>query len=453
MAKKVQDPGCMPACNPSADGRSIAGRLIARGVNLPQPETVFIGGDVVPERIAAGVTIHPGCRLTGNKTSVGPGCELGAEAPVTLADCQLGERVKLQGGAFCEATFLNGAAMASGAHVRPGTLVEEEAGLAHTVGLKQTIVFPYVVLGSLINFCDCLMAGGTSRSNHSEVGSSYIHFNYTPHQDKATASLIGDGPRGVMLDQPPIFLGGQGGLVGPTRVAFGTVVPAGTILRKDVLQGGLCLARTAPAATAAPSAKVASATVIAPYRQGAYRAIQRIVANNLIYIGNINALRVWYRDVRATFLRANPFQNACLAGAYARLECVWQERIKRLEELAAKMPVSLELAKADGQNLAAAPYRQQRSLIEHWPMMHAALAGLDHVEGSVRDRDNLLSALGRSPPGTSYLDAVKALSPKARAAGTAWLQSLVDAAAALWQSDKPANGLPTVASKAKAGRR
>jgi len=95
--------------------------LLARGVNLPQPETVFIAGDVVPERIAAVVTIHPGCRLTGNKTSVGPGCELGAEAPVTLCDCQLGERVSLQGGAFREATFLNGAAMAGGAHVRPGT--------------------------------------------------------------------------------------------------------------------------------------------------------------------------------------------------------------------------------------------------------------------------------------------------------------------------------------------
>ena len=102
MLKKSQNPACI---------------LIACGVNLPQPETVFIGGDVVAERIASGVTIHPGCRLTGNKTSVGPGCELGAEAPVTLCDCQLGECVKLQGGAFREATFLNGSAMASGAHV------------------------------------------------------------------------------------------------------------------------------------------------------------------------------------------------------------------------------------------------------------------------------------------------------------------------------------------------
>jgi len=415
---------------------NLARRLIERGVKMPLPETVFIGNDVIPERIAAGVTIHPGCRLAGSRTSAGPDCELGAEAPVTLCDCQLGERVKLQGGAFKEATFLNDAAMAGGAYVRPGTLVEEEAGGAHTVGLKQTILFPHVILGSLINFCDCLMAGGTSRNNHSEVGSGYIHFNFTPHQDKATASLIGDVPRGVMLDQPPIFLGGQGGLVGPARVAFGTVVAAGTILRKDVLQGGLCVARNAPLAAAAPVVKAPRAMVIAPYRQGAYRAIQRIVANNLIYFGNINALHAWYRGVRSIFMRADPFQKACLDGAYARLASVMQERIKRLEELARKMPVSLELAQAEKQDLSTAPYRQQRFLIERWPAMRAALAEMDDAEGSVRERDILLGALGRSSPGTSYLDAVRTLNPAARAAGTAWLQSLVDAAVALWPSGK-----------------
>jgi len=68
-------------------------------------------------------------------------------------------------------------------------------------------------------------------------------------------------------------------------------------------------------------------------------------------------------------------------------------------------------------------------------MMRTTLVGLDRVEGSVRDRDNLLNAMGHLPPGTSYLDAVQALSPGARAAGTAWLQSLVDAAASLWPLD------------------
>jgi bifunctional UDP-N-acetylglucosamine pyrophosphorylase/glucosamine-1-phosphate N-acetyltransferase len=80
------------------------------------------------------------------------------------------------------------------------------------------------------------MAGGSGRQNHSEVGSSYIHFNFTPDGDKTTPSLIGDVPRGVMLNQRPIFLGGQGGMVGPLRMGYGNVVAAGAILREDVIE-------------------------------------------------------------------------------------------------------------------------------------------------------------------------------------------------------------------------
>ena len=212
--------------------------LLQRGVKLVAPETVAVGTDVDPARIAPDVVIHPGCRLDGKSLAIGPGCVLDEEAPLTLRDCQLGARVRLKGGFLERATLLDGAEVGSCAHIRPGTLLEEEASLGHSVGLKQTVMLPYVTAGSLINFCDCLMAGGTGPDNHSEIGSSYIHFNFTPHQDKATASLIGDVPRGVMVDQPPIFLGGQGGLVGPCRIAYGTVLAAGQICRHDVLKPG-----------------------------------------------------------------------------------------------------------------------------------------------------------------------------------------------------------------------
>ena len=197
---------------------------------------VSIGTGLNPDRISKGAIFHAGCKLLGSRTFICKDAELGFEAPVTIKNCYVGPGVKLKGGYFENAVFLEGAEAGSGAHVRAGTIFEEHSSIAHTVGLKQTILFPFVTLGSLINFCDCLMAGGTSRKNHSEVGSSYIHFNYTPNQDKATASLIGDVPNGVMLNQNPIFLGGQGGLIGPCRIAFGTVIAAGSIHRKDQLQ-------------------------------------------------------------------------------------------------------------------------------------------------------------------------------------------------------------------------
>src|SRR4030043_1475757 len=210
--------------------------LLKKGVRMTAPFSVEIGEEVDLKRIDGSLIIYGAARIYGDTTLISPGVKLGYEAPVTLIKCQLGKEVELKGGYLSESVFLDKAKMGSNAQIRAGCLLEEESGGNHTVGLKQTILLPFVTLGSLINFCDCLMAGGTSRKNHSEVGSSYIHFNFTPDGNKTTASLIGDVPRGVMLREHPIFLGGQGGMVGPRRLAYGTVIAAGSVCRKDELR-------------------------------------------------------------------------------------------------------------------------------------------------------------------------------------------------------------------------
>jgi len=404
------------------DGTKMVDALLQRGVVIHCPASVHVGGDVDPDRIAPGVVIHAGCRILGARTSIGPGSELGAEAPVTLETCQLGRNVAIKGGFVSGATFLDGSSMGSGAHVRPGTLLEEEANGAHAVGLKQTLLLPFVTTGSLINFCDALMAGGTSRKNHSEIGSSYIHFNFTPHQDKATPSLVGDVPRGVMLDQPSIFLGGQGGLVGPVRIAYGTVIPAGIICRQDVLEENRLYAT--PAAASTPRA----------FRAGAYRSIQRIVRANLIYIGNVEALKLWYRLVRTRTMTADASARACHEGALVQIDVVLDERIRRLGELAKKVVRSLEYAREDD-DLALPPalVAQQQALIDRWPEMQSQLRAGPAADTGARDRDAFLSAWERVGAGMSHVDAVASLSPEAKKAGTAWLQAVVDSVSALWK--------------------
>ena len=395
--------------------------LLNRGVRIPNPFSVEVEESVHPDRIAPGVILHTGCRIAGSQTSIGPGSELGKESPVAIEDCQLGPRVELKGGYFSGAVFLDGANMGSAAHVRPGTLLEEEAGGAHAVGLKQTIFLSFVTAGSLINFCDALMAGGTSRKNHSEIGSSYIHFNFTPHQDKATASLIGDVPRGVFLDQPPIFLGGQGGLVGPARIAYGTVIPAGTICRRDILQERSLFA-------APPEAKEARVFAI-----GVYRGIQRIVTNNLIYIGNLWALKAWYQHVRVRTMSGDAFSEACHAGALAQIEDGLKERIKRLKELAEKMPRSLERARAEtGEDLPPALRAQQQLLADRWPVLEAHLkAGPPPATGAA-NRNSFLGEWEKTEAASGHLRAVASLGPAARKTGAAWLQEIVDSALSLW---------------------
>jgi len=295
--------------------------LIRKGVLIPHPETVTIGEDVSVNRISGnGTEIHAGCKIFGRKTLILDHVKVGYESPVTIEDCQIGPEVQLKGGFFSQSVFLQKAVLGSGSHIRNGTILEEQASIAHTVGLKQTILFPFVTLGSLINFCDCFMAGGTSRKNHSEVGSSFIHFNYTPDQDKATPSMMGDVPHGVMLNNNPIFLGGQGGIVGPVRLAFGTITAAGTIYRKDELRNDRLLLTGFPK------------DINIPFSRGRIRNIKRVVRNNLIYIANLIALKHWYGKIRMEFL-SEIFPLALLEGLQDKLDMNIHERVYRLKEL------------------------------------------------------------------------------------------------------------------------
>ncbi len=372
---------------------------MAAGINLPAPETVFIAPEVNLDRIKGpGTVIHPGCRLQGSKLFIGPGCEIGRQGTVTLIDCWLAPDVQLNGGFFQKAVFLKGSCFGPCGQVRPGTILEEYASAAHAVGLKQTILFPYVTLGSLINFCDCLMAGGTGPKNHSEVGSSYIHFNFTPNQDKATASLIGDVPRGVTLRQAPVFLGGQGGLVGPCRLAFGAVVAAGTIWRKDLLQENRLVADSP------------GRSIDLPFKRGTYPGLKRIIENNLIYLANITALYQWYRQVRSLFIGPN-LPRQVYNGLLETLELHLGERIVRLGQLAQKASPS----KPSGLHSAFA---------QNWPQIERVLKKFQDYSGNPDMLHAWLSVL-QGTDKTDYLLAIKSLGADQVELASQWLQSIV----------------------------
>lgn len=370
--------------------------LLDKGVRMPLPDTVQVADDVDPARVSgSGVTIHPGCRISGSETVISAGVTLGAEGPVTIDDVRLGPGAAIAAGYAAKTVLLEGASLGSGAHVREGTLLEEQASTAHTVGLKQTILLPYVTLGSLINFCDCLMSGGTSRRDHSEVGSSYIHFNFTPDGDKTTPSLFGDVVHGVLLDQPAVFLGGQGGTVGPVTVGFGSVVAAGSVLRSDVGPGKLVVAGPPPAMTVDRS-------------PADYRSVNRILAKNLRYLGELAALEAWHRHVRSPFFAAQELGSLVGAGALAMLDSARAERISRLRSM---------LGKAPAENAAAASAR-------------------DHIDEVCRV---VTSAVGAPPAvvleglvgrvgSMGYLDAVHGLDAVSRAAIVGWLGGSLDVA-------------------------
>ncbi len=392
--------------------------LMGKGVRIRNPFSVEIGDDVDPDRISGDdVIIYPGARIYGGKTLISKGSRLGYEAPVTVVNCQIGPHVELKGGFFQSSVFLEGSGMSSGALVREGCILEEQANAAHTVGLKQTLLFPFVTLGSLINFCDCFMAGGTSRKDHSEVGSSYIHFNYTPNQDKATPSLMGDVPRGVMLNQPPIFLGGQGGLVGPVRIGYGTVIAAGTVYRRDCPEGGKLLIEKDDAARDRT------------FHMGFYGNISRQIFNNISYLGNLLALREWYIHVRHPFFQLQEMGEGLYGGLMDALGTMIEERLNRFRALSEKMEISM----ASGEKIP--DKRRQKTLLKqkkefhaNWPEIETCFKSGHEKEIDEKNRDDFIRMVYRKlkKEEKDYLKFIKNLDKREAIMGTQWLQNIVD---------------------------
>jgi hypothetical protein len=261
--------------------------LSEKGVKLIDRRQLFVDESVCLDRIFPGSILFPGSRLTGPDTLVAPGAMVGSEGPATIVDSVIGEDAEVASGYVAGSVLLGKARIGSNGHVRPGTLLEEEASTAHAVGLKHTILMSFVTLGSLINCCDCLISGGRSRSNHTEIGSGFIHFNFTPwgeNGDKATPSLIGGVPKGVFLREEKIFIGGLSGMIGPNQVGFGSFTAAGQVIRSNV----------SPNRIHADTQR----QVDAPWDFRPRKPSGPRVARNLEYIGQLVALRAWYHSVR-----------------------------------------------------------------------------------------------------------------------------------------------------------
>jgi bifunctional UDP-N-acetylglucosamine pyrophosphorylase / glucosamine-1-phosphate N-acetyltransferase len=267
-------------------------------------------------------------------------------------------------------------------------------------------------LGSLINFCDCLMAGGTSRKNHSEVGSSYIHFNYTPGQDKATASLIGDVARGVMLKEKPIFLGGQGGIVGPLQIGYGTVIPAGTICRKETHNSGSAAGLSLQSLKFVP---------------GLYGDIRSKVYLNIMYIANLLALKEWYVHVRRGFFQKQKLGSGIYEGALVVLSEAVNERIRQMKSLAAQMENSLTILSAGKKKHSSGMAGlAQKEFMLNWPQMEASLVRAGAGNYNLKKKEAFLKIIEKKSSGhTTYLETIKSLTAVQSKIGSDWLDGVV----------------------------
>jgi bifunctional UDP-N-acetylglucosamine pyrophosphorylase/glucosamine-1-phosphate N-acetyltransferase len=177
--------------------------LMAAGVTLTAPETVFLAFDTIagPDcciganvvfgpgvRLGQGVTIHPFCHVEG--AEVADGCEVGPFA-----------------------------------RLRPGARLERGARVGNFVEVKNGHLGEGAKANHLAYLGDCSVGAGAN------VGAGTITCNYDGFGKYRTE--IGAGA----------FIGSNTALVAPVRIGEGAIVAAGSVITRDVAAQALALGR------------------------------------------------------------------------------------------------------------------------------------------------------------------------------------------------------------------
>ncbi len=232
--------------------------LQRRDVEILNPESVTVDESVNLENIEAGVRIGSGTTIKGSATMIGAGTEIKGAA--TIKDCLIGRNCSLHSGEYLDSVLLEGCSTVGWARVRGHCAWEEGTNSAHNVDTKTTVLGYKTTLGSLINFCNVLMLGGTSPSLEvgAEVGSGTINFNFLPY-GAAVGALIKPSTVVGSMESPflsckgaPIrydFVGGHCSIIAPVVVGLNCVIAAKTrvnpgIYGDDVMIAGGNLERT-----------------------------------------------------------------------------------------------------------------------------------------------------------------------------------------------------------------
>ena len=409
--------------------------LLERGVHIPDLNLVHITRDVKLENIAPGCTIYPFVRITGSKTQIHSGARIGARGPVilensligenavigdlgqvTLIDTVVGPKSVLGAGVAEQAVFLGKETMINdfttgyGFRVRKGSLYEEDASSAQHTDTKMTILFPWTTLGSDINFCDALLAGGTGPElgSFSEVGSGTIHFNYSIRGDKATASLFGDVFQGVFLDQERLFIGGNNSLLGPVKADFGTMTAAGARI-KGKLSKGLNYGHSLPKGTVDYDARI-------------FSGVSGIVKNQVNVLAELTALVNWYKQVRINCAAQAPEQKFLYESGLRMIEMNYQERLHQLNRYVDFLENSVRLL--ESMQASKKQISEQKDLLSRWPKLDSEFKNLEkheiQIPKSLKDEFDNLQSQGQS----DYTGLIKNLSQSGKQTGKTWLSEI-----------------------------
>ncbi len=408
------------------------------GVIIPDLSSVRIGREVAMKKFAAGSTLHPFVRINGPNTEIHAGANIGLYGPVTLDNSWIGENsvvgslgavtlkntvvgpesiigsgVAEQAVLLGKETTVNDFSTGYGFRIRKGSLYEEDASSAQHTDTKMTVLFPWTTLGSNINFCDVLLAGGTGPEPgyFSEVGSGTIHFNFSIRGDKATASLFGDVSSGVFLDQQRLFIGGNNSLLGPIQADFGAMTAADVRINGSFSAGlnfGHSLAK----------GKI-------DYDPRIFLGAMGIVRKQVNVLAELTALFHWYQQIRIACVAQTPQQKFIYESGLEMVELNHQERLSQLQRFVDAVDNSLSLA-FKTETVSKKEIAEQEHLLQCWPDIQNKLAAPASFE--LTAPNSLLNNIAeqQAQGKVVYTKLVQNLSQEGKQSGKQWLKSIAE---------------------------
>lgn len=191
-----------------------------QGVRVIGRESIYLEQNVT---CGTGTTIFGPCFLFG-KTVIGKNCVL--EPGVFIRNSHLGSEVRIKAYAYLDdATLGQKSQVGPFAHLRPQTILKEEAKVGNFVEVKKSTIGR----GSKVNHLSYI--GDAKIGSQVNVGAGTITCNYDGKKKHPT--ILDDG----------VFVGSDTQFVAPVRVGKNAVIGAGSTITKNVKPYSLALTR------------------------------------------------------------------------------------------------------------------------------------------------------------------------------------------------------------------
>ena len=199
--------------------REVIARLLASGVRIVGPATVFIAPTVTVE---PGATVLPGCILRG-RTTIRSGAVIGPNSIVENSEIASG--VTVNASQVYDSRIGEGTTVGPFAHVRPNCVIGERCRV-----------------GAFVEFKNSNIGDGTKASHLTFVGDSDVGSRVNFGCGTVTCNYDGYKKHRTTIEDDA-FIGCNTNLVAPVAVRAGAFTAAGTTVTDEVPADALAIGR------------------------------------------------------------------------------------------------------------------------------------------------------------------------------------------------------------------